>query len=63
MPMMADLPDDLRRYLAKANAEEADGSVASEAVLSAIGVAIGSLRDEAKKARESGPTARKPTPA
>lgn len=48
----ADLTPDVRKFL-KEDAQNADGTVPNEAVLSAIGVAIGKLRDEAKEARVS----------
>lgn len=51
MPIaLSDLTPDVRKYL-KEDSQAADGTVPSEAVLAAIGVAIGKLRDEAKKAR------------
>ena len=46
------LTPDVRRYL-KEGDQSSDGTVPSEAVLAAIGVAIGRLRDEAKEARVS----------
>ncbi len=49
---LSDLTPDVRKYL-KEGALEADGTVPSEAVLAAIGVSIGKLRDEAKEARVS----------
>lgn len=53
MPIALDsLTDDVRRYL-KEDDQSPDGTVAAEAVLAAIGVAIGKLRDEAKEARVS----------
>ncbi len=46
------LTPDVQKFL-KEDARSADGTVASEAVLAAIGVSIGQLRDEAKQARIS----------
>lgn len=51
MARFADLPEDLRAYLAKAGDTEQPEEVPSEAVLAAIGVSIAKLRDEAKEAR------------
>lgn len=52
MPIsLADLPADVRHYLGQDKAPDAE--VLSEEVLSAIGLAISKLRDEAKTARES----------
>ncbi len=51
MPLtLADLTPDVQKYL-KQDSAAADGTVPSEAVLAAIGVSIGQLRDEAKQAR------------
>ena len=53
MPIaLSDLTPDVQKYL-KEGDQNADGTVASEAVLSAIGVTISKLRDEAKEARIS----------
>ena len=53
MPIpFSSLTPDVQRYL-KEDAQDADGTVASEAVLAAIGVSIGKLRNEAKEARVS----------
>lgn len=53
MPIaLASLPLDVRKYLKDAD-QSSDGNVPSEAVLAAIGVSIGMLRDEAKAARVS----------
>ena len=53
MPLaLADLTPDVRKYL-KDGDQSSDGTVPSEAVLAAIGVSIGQLRDEAKAARVS----------
>lgn len=53
MPLaLSDLTPDVQKYLKDGSVAE-DGSVPSDAVLSAIGVSIGKLRDEAKEARVS----------
>ncbi len=52
MPLtLADLPADVRAYLAKDRAPESE--VLPDEVLAAIGLSIAKLRDEAKAARES----------
>ena len=52
MPLtVADLPADIRHFLAQNRAP--DAAVMSDEVLSAIGLAISKLRDEAKSARET----------
>ena len=48
MATLADLPPELRAYIANADQE---GDIPSETVLAAIGVSISKLRDEAKEAR------------
>lgn len=48
----SDLTPDVQKFL-KEDDRGADGTVQSEAVLAAIGVAIGQLRDEAKLARQT----------
>lgn len=53
MPRLADLSDDVRAYIAKAGDAGEAGEVPPESVLAALGVAIGNLRDEAKRARVS----------
>ena len=52
MPIaLKDLTPDVQKYLKGAADQSTDGMVPSEAVLSAIGVTIAKLRDEAKAAR------------
>ncbi len=53
MPIpFAQLPEDLRRYI-KGGADRGDEDIPSEEILSAIGIAIGDLWEEAKTARVS----------